>query len=209
MSARTRWAIVAGVSGLIVAYCVWLVWTDAPAYQFLVRLYVDKHFLKRTLREWGVLAPVVFILLQALQVIISPIPGEATGILGGYLFGQGLGLLYSTIGLTVGSIFFFPAETGLISVNPVLAGVTTMLYSLFLWISVRKVLEVAQVRPAHELKALIGQKGEAKTSITDGGTVQVAGELWSARSDRPLGAGSAVKVVGRDGFVLLVEQDSN
>ncbi len=107
MSARTRWAIVAGGSGLIVAYCVWLVWTDAPAYQFLVRLYVDKHFLKRTLREWGVLAPVVFILLQALQVIISPIPGEATGILGGYLFGQALGLLYSTIGLTVGSVVAF------------------------------------------------------------------------------------------------------
>ena len=61
--------------------------TNAPVYQFLVRLYVDKHFLKRTLREWGVLAPVIFIALQALQVIMSPIPGEATGILGGYLFG--------------------------------------------------------------------------------------------------------------------------
>ena len=107
MSARIRWAIVAGVSGLAVAYCVWLVWTNAPAYQFLVRLYVDKYFLKRTLREWGVLAPVVFILLQALQVVISPIPGEATGILGGYLFGQWLGLLYSTIGLTVGSVVAF------------------------------------------------------------------------------------------------------
>jgi hypothetical protein len=31
-----------------------------PAYQFLVRLYVDKRFLKHTLREWGVLAPVIF-----------------------------------------------------------------------------------------------------------------------------------------------------
>ena len=107
MSARTRWAIVAGVTGLVVAYCIWLVWTNAPAYQFLVRLYVDKHFLKRTLREWGVLAPVIFILLQALQVIISPIPGEATGILGGYLFGQWLGLFYSTIGLTLGSVVAF------------------------------------------------------------------------------------------------------
>lgn len=107
MSTRTRWAIVAGASGLIVAYCAWLVWTNAPAYQFLVRLYVDKHFLKRTLREWGVLAPVIFMLLQALQVIISPIPGEATGILGGYLFGQWVGLVYSTIGLTVGSVVAF------------------------------------------------------------------------------------------------------
>ena len=72
MSTRTRWAIVAGVTGLIVAYCVWLVWTNAPVYQFLVRLYADKYFLKRTLREWGVLAPVVFILLQALQVVRQP-----------------------------------------------------------------------------------------------------------------------------------------
>jgi uncharacterized membrane protein YdjX (TVP38/TMEM64 family) len=107
MSTRTRWAIVAGVSGLIAASCVWLVWTNAPTYQFLVRLYVDKHFLKRTLREWGVLAPVIFMALQALQVVVSPIPGEATGILGGYLFGQWVGLVYSTIGLTIGSVVAF------------------------------------------------------------------------------------------------------
>jgi uncharacterized membrane protein YdjX (TVP38/TMEM64 family) len=36
-----------------------------------------------------------------------PIPGEITGILGGYLFGEWLGLLYSTIGLTVGSVAAF------------------------------------------------------------------------------------------------------
>jgi uncharacterized membrane protein YdjX (TVP38/TMEM64 family) len=45
--------------------------------------------------------------LQALQVILSPIPGEATGFLGGYLFGESLGLLYSTIGLTLGSVVAF------------------------------------------------------------------------------------------------------
>jgi len=90
-----------------VAYCAWLVLTDAPAYQFLVRLYVDKRFLKRTLREWGILGPVIFIGLQALQVIIAPIPGEVTGILGGYLFGEWIGLLYSTIGLTLGSVAAF------------------------------------------------------------------------------------------------------
>ena len=59
------------------------------------------------IREWGILAPVIFISLQALQVIIAPIPGELTGILGGYLFDQWVGLLYSTIGLTVGSVAAF------------------------------------------------------------------------------------------------------
>ena len=91
----------------IVGYCAWLILTDAPAYRFLVRLYVDRYFLKQTLREWGVLAPVIFILLQALQVVIAPIPGEVTGILGGYLFGEWLGLAYSTIGLTIGSVAAF------------------------------------------------------------------------------------------------------
>src|SRR2546428_7126580 len=91
----------------LIASCGGLILTNAPAYQFLVRLYVDKRFLKHTLREWGVLAPVIFIGLQALQVIISPIPGELTGILGGYLFGQWVGLLYSTIGLTLGSVVAF------------------------------------------------------------------------------------------------------
>jgi uncharacterized membrane protein YdjX (TVP38/TMEM64 family) len=108
MTARRRWAFIgAGITAVIVGYCVWLVVTDAPAYRFLVRLYVDKYFLKQTLRRWGVLAPVIFIVLQALQVIIAPIPGEITGILGGYLFGEWLGLVYSTLGLTLGSVAAF------------------------------------------------------------------------------------------------------
>jgi uncharacterized membrane protein YdjX (TVP38/TMEM64 family) len=105
--ARHRWAIAVGIATLIVGYSAWLVVSNAPSYQFFVRLYVDKHFLKHTLREWGLLAPVIFIALQALQVIIAPIPGEVTGILGGFLFGEWVGLLYSTIGLTLGSVAAF------------------------------------------------------------------------------------------------------
>jgi uncharacterized membrane protein YdjX (TVP38/TMEM64 family) len=107
MIGRYRWALAAGLTAFIVGYCAWLVATDAPAYRFLIRLYVDKHFLKQTLREWGVLAPVIFIALQALQVIIAPIPGEVTGILGGFLFGEWLGFVYSTLGLTLGSVAAF------------------------------------------------------------------------------------------------------
>jgi uncharacterized membrane protein YdjX (TVP38/TMEM64 family) len=45
--------------------------------------------------------------IQALQVVIAPIPGEVTGLLGGYVFGQWLGFFYSTLGLTAGSLFAF------------------------------------------------------------------------------------------------------
>jgi uncharacterized membrane protein YdjX (TVP38/TMEM64 family) len=108
-TSRTRWGwgLTIGVAALLAGYCAWLVATDAPAWHFLVRLHVDKPFLKHTLREWGVLAPVIFIGLQALQVIVAPIPGEVTGILGGYLFGEWIGFLYSTIGLTLGSVAAF------------------------------------------------------------------------------------------------------
>jgi len=102
-----RWGIGSLLAAALIGCGVWLVVTDASAYQFLVRLYLDKRFLKHTLREWGVLAPVIFMGLQALQVIIAPIPGELTGILGGYLFGEWVGLFYSTIGLTVGSVAAF------------------------------------------------------------------------------------------------------
>jgi uncharacterized membrane protein YdjX (TVP38/TMEM64 family) len=70
---------------------------------YYFNLIADKKWLKSTLKAAGPLAPLAFILLQALQVIFAPIPGEATGFIGGYLFGAPLGLLYSTIGLTLGS----------------------------------------------------------------------------------------------------------
>jgi uncharacterized membrane protein YdjX (TVP38/TMEM64 family) len=105
--ARHRWAIVVGAGALAVGFVGWFVLSEASGFQTLVRVYQDKRLLKQTLGEWGLLAPVFFILLQALQVVISPIPGEATGFLGGYLFGVWGGFIYSTLGLTLGSVFAF------------------------------------------------------------------------------------------------------
>jgi uncharacterized membrane protein YdjX (TVP38/TMEM64 family) len=53
--------------------------------------------------SYGSAAPLVFMGIQILQVIFAPIPGEATGVIGGYLFGAFKGCLYSTVALTVGS----------------------------------------------------------------------------------------------------------
>jgi uncharacterized membrane protein YdjX (TVP38/TMEM64 family) len=73
----------------------------------LLGLCTNKHWIKSILKAAGPLAPLVFILIQALQVVFAPIPGEATGFIGGYLFGVPLGLLYSTLGLTLGSVLAF------------------------------------------------------------------------------------------------------
>jgi uncharacterized membrane protein YdjX (TVP38/TMEM64 family) len=69
--------------------------------------FTDKELIKHVLKSAGALAPLFFIVIQSLQVVFAPIPGEATGFIGGYLFGVPLGFLYSTIGLTLGSVGAF------------------------------------------------------------------------------------------------------
>ena len=76
-------------------------------YRDLARFYSSKREVKRFLARFGSYAPLVFITLQALQVVIAPVPGEATGFLGGMLFGTWLSFIYSTIGLTLGSALAF------------------------------------------------------------------------------------------------------
>jgi uncharacterized membrane protein YdjX (TVP38/TMEM64 family) len=107
MTDRARWAIATGVLFVAFIGVIWLVVVDAPFIHWLIRLYQDKVFLKETVHSWGYMAPLVFIAIQALQVIISPIPGEITGPVGGALFGVWWGVVYSTIGLTLGTLICF------------------------------------------------------------------------------------------------------
>jgi len=107
MTDRARWAVITGVLFVAFIGVIGLVVTDAPFIHWLIRLYNDKVFLKETVHAWGYMAPLVFIAIQALQVIISPIPGEITGPVGGALFGVWWGVVYSTIGLTLGTLICF------------------------------------------------------------------------------------------------------
>ena len=116
-------------------------------------------------------------------------------------------LALSILLLVIGSVFMFPRTEGRAVVNPLVAIVASGLVAGFLWIAVRKSVEAASVRPSHDLEGLVGQIGEARTKVEDDGSVQVAGELWSARSEKPIEAGNSIRVVKREGFVLIVEKN--
>ena len=116
-------------------------------------------------------------------------------------------LALSILGLIVGSLYLFPGTGFLPAVHPVLAIVISVLSAGFLWIIVRKGMQAYRALPLQDLVKLIGQTGWAKTEIREGGSVQVAGELWSARSEKVLPASSRIRVVDRQGFVLIVERD--
>lgn len=117
-------------------------------------------------------------------------------------------LAISLLGVIIGSVYLFPANGWLPAVNPLLALLVSVLSAGFLWLSVRKGMQAHHARPLQDLSALIGKTGQAKTRVEDDGSVQVAGELWSARSEKPIPAGSRVRVVSREGFVLLVTPET-
>lgn len=76
-------------------------WSD------IIRLFGSQEAIERTVESWGASGPVVFILINIVQVIAAPIPGTAVGVAGGYLFGLWLGFLLNIAGILIGSIVAF------------------------------------------------------------------------------------------------------
>lgn len=72
-------------------------------WESFLSLWSDRTFLRDLVKENPFLGALIFVLLQALQVIIAPLPGEVTGFIGGFLFGALGGFVLSTIGILLGS----------------------------------------------------------------------------------------------------------
>jgi uncharacterized membrane protein YdjX (TVP38/TMEM64 family) len=71
------------------------------------RYFLSPRRMGEFISSFGPLAVVIFVVVQALQVVAAPIPGEITGLVGGFLFGKVWGSILSTVGLTVGSMLAF------------------------------------------------------------------------------------------------------
>jgi uncharacterized membrane protein YdjX (TVP38/TMEM64 family) len=84
----------------IIALCA-IYWTD------IMNIIRSPESIQAWLEGFGPWAPAVFIAAQFLQVVVFVIPGEVTQLAGGFLFGIGWGLVYSVIGIGLGSTFAF------------------------------------------------------------------------------------------------------
>jgi uncharacterized membrane protein YdjX (TVP38/TMEM64 family) len=90
--------IIASVAAIVIAAIVaGLVLYDFEAFSLFYRLENAREFI----RSAGIWGPVVFVVLQVLQVIFAPIPGQAVALAGGYIFGW-WGLLLSMLGASIG-----------------------------------------------------------------------------------------------------------
>lgn len=67
---------------------------------------------KNWLQSFGIIAPIVFVLLQIVQVIFPPISHYTVGILGGFIYGPWLGGFLNWLGRVIGhSIAFYLSRT--------------------------------------------------------------------------------------------------
>jgi len=119
--------------------------------------------------------------------------------------GQIIYLVVSVLALVIGSSFLFRGDGWLPAVDPLLALFVSIVTAVSFWWIGRKAIEAELAAPSHDLLQLIGAVGEAKTDIHLEGSVQLAGELWTARSETLIPEGSEVQVVDREGFILVVE----
>jgi uncharacterized membrane protein YdjX (TVP38/TMEM64 family) len=67
----------------------------------------DPVALRTAILATGVFAPVTYVVVLAVQVVVAPIPGHVLGFVGGYLFGPLWGTVYSLVGVTLGSTVVF------------------------------------------------------------------------------------------------------
>jgi len=105
---KWKWVLILCIFAGVVFLVIWhynsQLWNQVNK---LYHIYQDPHQLKKVIKSFGPYAPLAYILLQIMQVVIAPIPGGAIEFLGGYLFGVRAGFIYSMIGLTLGSWLAF------------------------------------------------------------------------------------------------------
>lgn len=96
-STIVKFAIASVVVLAVLGYLAWDVFAKGP----LMQLLSNRDRLVDLINRAGALAPFIYIVLQVVQVVVAPIPGQIVGGVGGFLFGH-WGILWTTIGSLVG-----------------------------------------------------------------------------------------------------------
>jgi membrane-bound serine protease (ClpP class) len=154
----------------------------------------------------------LFVALYALALLPINYAGAALVLIGiGLMIAEAHIGAFGAIGVggvaafVIGSLMMFPSRVpGFALSYAVVIGAAICSAALFLL--ALAVLLRARKRPVVTgSEALIGAAGEAVFWQGDEGRVRVKGEIWLARADAPLAAGTHVKVLDRDGLVLRVQ----
>ncbi len=73
-------------------------------YAIKVNLLTSPEVLVGRIKKYGLIGPIIFLLLQIVQVVFPVIPGGASCLVGPLAFGPIEGFIYNYVGLTLGSV---------------------------------------------------------------------------------------------------------
>jgi membrane-bound serine protease (ClpP class) len=105
----------------------------------------------------------------------------------------------------IGAIMMFPAGVPGFALSPLVAmGVAVVIGGFFVLV-LSMLLRSRKRAVITGEEGLIGSEGETVSWQDKEGRVRVNGEIWRARAARVLQSGSRIKVVDREGLVLIVE----
>lgn len=85
---------------LLIVLCI-LVWRKLPPE------WLDPRWLEAWIKEMGILAPLAYILLRTVAIVLTVVPNAPLDVAGGVLFGPFWGTVYSLIGSEAGAIACF------------------------------------------------------------------------------------------------------
>ena len=66
-----------------------------------------RALIEQRVKDFGIFAPVIFVLFQILQIVVALIPGEPVEIMGGIMFGSIGGLILCLIGILAGTVIVY------------------------------------------------------------------------------------------------------
>ena len=78
-----------------------LVWRDLPAQ------WLDPQWLEAWIKGMGMLAPLAYILLRTIAIVLTVVPNAPLDVAGGVLFGPFWGTIYSLLGSEAGAVACF------------------------------------------------------------------------------------------------------
>jgi len=109
------------------------------------------------------------------------------------------------VAFVIGAIMMFPTGAPGFTLSLSVVGATTAATAA-LFLLVLTMLLRSRRRPIVTGKeGLLGAEGETVAWDGEEGRVRVNGEIWRARARRPLQPGARIKVINREGLVLVVE----
>lgn len=149
-------------------------------------------------------AGVAFLMLAAI-LLVAELYEPDFGVLG----------VGSLVAFVLGSLLLFrpfvppPLVMPAVHVNPWLVAATASGMAALAVLALGAGLRAQRVPALGGPGRLVGQTGWATTDLTPGGTVQVAGELWTATAEEaPIAAGEAVEVIATERVRLRVRRKS-